>query len=255
MLRIILYQQNKPLDVKFMDTIRTVLAEGRYSYKLYNCKTMQQIIDALHKNAFCFDILVLDSDEISNCIAICATLRKRNLIASLFFVGGINQIANLFCFRPSGFFSQDINEDLFKRDFLYAVREQQHQNRYLDIKSKDCLLHVKFQNIVCLCSDRRVITIDTASGKQYSFYGKLTEMAQLLPPALFLHCHQSYIVNVDAISLLNKKEKQFILTNNMVIPISKAKYAQSLGFFEHYILRLRNDAPKITFQSPTFTVQ
>lgn len=61
------------------------------------------------------------------------------------------------------------------------------------------------------------ISIVLNDGKNYSFYGKLSEIAQLNKKLIY--CHKSYIMNID--NLLEIEKDKIVFTNNVELLLSE----------------------------------
>lgn len=73
------------------------------------------------------------------------------------------------------------------------VRLEQEQDKTFCFKNADGTWRFPLQDILCFCSDRRIVTLVTEQGEYY-FYAKLDEIEARLG-GQFARIHQRYLVN------------------------------------------------------------
>lgn len=93
---------------------------------------------------------------------------------------------------------------------------------YKKHKQEFCLL---CSNILYFESLRREIRIYTTGDSNISFYGKISDIADKVDNKIFRRCHQSYIVNMDYIQEVSKKEIK--MKNGDIVPVS-SKYVHDV---------------------------
>ena len=59
-------------------------------------------------------------------------------------------------------------------------------------------------------------------------------MQAQLPGDIFIRCHQSYIVNMDRVKILDKATRCFVMLSGDAIDISKSYYPSVLEEYEKY---------------------
>lgn len=118
----------------------------------------------------------------------------------------------------SGFIQKPVQEDFLFSTLKKVQRELDADKQLLLVFSKKQTDTISCDSIFCLESSAHTIHIYTESGT-ISIYGKLSSLAGQLPSS-FLQCHKSYIVNMDKIRRIEKR--QITLQNNKGIPISKS---------------------------------
>lgn len=77
------------------------------------------------------------------------------------------------------------------------------------------VFHIAASEILYVESNRNRLTIHTARETIF-YYGRLDELACLLPEKQFLRCHQSFLVNMDRICAA---EDNFRMENGEIVPI------------------------------------
>lgn len=103
-------------------------------------------------------------------------------------------------------------------------------NRRLEIKYKNETVSLLYEDIIYMESMGHLVVIHVESGDYYS-YDRLEKMKENMPEH-FVHCHKSYVVNMDYIRRIEKRK--IILMNEKEIPISKARYGDTRNRFLEY---------------------
>lgn len=75
------------------------------------------------------------------------------------------------------------------------------------------------RDILFFESNKRIITLRTVTGREYTFYGKLDEVEQTLKKQDFVRCHQSFLINAAKISSLSPNSA--LLSDGTTVPVSK----------------------------------
>ncbi|MDE6851643.1 MAG: LytTR family DNA-binding domain-containing protein [Lachnospiraceae bacterium] len=126
----------------------------------------------------------------------------------------------LFKIRPLDFLIkpvsyQDVSKviDTFCSLFVNLIPYYEYQNNKR-------VYRVDQRSIICLQSCGKVITIYT-TGKEYHYYGKLSDCMKQLNSNIFINVHKSYIININYVT--EYKTNELILANTSRIPISQAR--------------------------------
>ena len=141
-----------------------------------------------------------------------------------------------------------IEEEILKRNKVIARNEKQFflykqklsepkpkkiNPEYKDvifIHSADRIDFIKTATIVNCVADGRYTTFFTSDGKKYVASKNLGEYEKELDKKDFFRIHQSYIININFVVRINKKNGVFCeLSNGMSLAISARKQA---GFYE-----------------------
>lgn len=136
------------------------------------------------------------------------------------------------------YLDKPVKEELLLRAIHKAINSaeayQLKATPQLVIQNQGVQTVINFSDIVYLESKGRILHIYTAEGKLKQTYRSLSSAIALLDER-FLHCHKSYVVNMDYIKkCINKKTFQMNL-GNVEIPISQTKSNHSYQRFLQYI--------------------
>ena len=115
----------------------------------------------------------------------------------------------------------------FYKQKQLEIKPEKINSEYRDvvfIHSSDRIDLIKTADIVFCMSDGRYTTFFTSDGKKYVASKNLGEYEKELDKKDFFRIHQSYIVNINFIVRINKKDGVFCeLSNGMSLPISARK--------------------------------
>lgn len=143
-------------------------------------------------------------------------------------------------------------EELFAigtRYFLYTPFEEQRFARFgrrftsmlqgdrekiFQVSTKRGIVHIPYSDILYVMSERRKLFIYQPRGVSDELYMKLDEMEQALDDR-FVRCHQSYLVNMDCIHGITAED--FLLVDNIRIPISQKRYWPAKHQYINYVMR------------------
>jgi DNA-binding LytR/AlgR family response regulator len=90
-------------------------------------------------------------------------------------------------------------------------------DEHLVVKEKEGLLKIAFADIVYIEGSRDYMKIVTA-GRNYLVHLTMKRLEELLPSALFIRTHKSYIVAVQKIKIV--KPAELVLADMQTIPVS-----------------------------------
>lgn len=230
MMKIMIYSKEaERAEVLFRlsaNTVRSLSIKCELSYY-----TDFRIVDKyIIEDVYCYDVLILDTLSIESA-KIAERVRAKNLTSAIIFVL-CNSSASfpILRYRPSALLA-DFDHAAQLSDALdYINKEYLRLNPYLVVKNKDMTMRIHYADIIYLESKQRVITL-YGKKQKISFYAKLTDIQSLLPPDKFIRCHQSYLINVDMVKKLDKKNRQFHMATDEIIEISKSYYPQVQTYF------------------------
>lgn len=102
--------------------------------------------------------------------------------------------------------------------------------KYLTLSAKGQITRLDIGDILYLESSLRTIHVQTRENRM-EFIHQLEAMKQLLDQR-FLHCHKSFLVNMDYITSFDGSAMCFVLSNGHRVPISSRRAAQARREFE-----------------------
>ena len=164
-----------------------------------------------------FDIVFMDIDwkeEERTGIDFAADLLKVSPLTQIIYVTGYNDR-----------FSQQIFLKKAKENMVLQEEEK------LVVKGNGIIHAIPYQEISYFESTGRKLVIFTIHNR-IEIYEKLNDLRKRLPNG-FLHCHKSFLVNMNHIRRIDKN--YILLKNGSEIPISRAKYAETREQYFRYM--------------------
>ena len=110
------------------------------------------------------------------------------------------------------------------------ILEKQKKKR-ISVKSQRQKRYPGIDDIMYMESDRHVVTIHMRDGSSILTQEKMRDLKSRIGQKRFLHCHQSYLVNMDYI---RDVEEEFVLADNSRIPIRVRGRKQVLEEYDQY---------------------
>lgn len=126
--------------------------------------------------------------------------------------------------HPIAVLTKPINMKYLK-NALDKIKEKAVATDYISIKSGSEMIYIDARNIIAVSSNTRKLTIESADGNNYEFYGKLSDFIKLLPKS-FCQCHKSHIVNMEHITKI-KGWNSVLMRNGSEYPVSRT-YKENL---------------------------
>lgn len=212
-----------------VEIVKSIKISGNVR-NINNCDSIKK---ELSENPFAYDILFLDAQD-RNCLNIARSVRSQNFVSSIIFVTDKEKkLPDILLYRPSAVLTDLDNNEQIKKALVWACREQIRANPVFTIRNKEEVLKIPFSDILWFESRQRIVILHS-SKKEISFYAKLSDVYALLPGELFLRCHQSYIVNCNKISRIDKVQNCIYLTTGHAVGISKGYYQDVISFCNLY---------------------
>jgi DNA-binding LytR/AlgR family response regulator len=130
-------------------------------------------------------------------------------------------------FIPKGIFSKEIPKAI--RKATYNILH--FKDNCVFVKNRDLSFPLHYNEVVYIENDGRKVNIYTQNDV-FSSYMSIEELALQLD-SRFIHCHKSYIVNIDKIKFLEKSS--FVMVTGVRINISQARGVKAKEkYFSHF---------------------
>ena len=180
-------------------------------------------------NADCF-FLDIELGEGSNGLQLAAEIRKKDLLSSIIFVTDYSEVLKLtFKYKIAAldYILKRTDED-FSDQLIGALEsaiqryKQLGTTRNIDffqVKIGELIKNIPYENIYYFETSANIhkIILSEKNGV-YEFYGKLKDIEQIHPN--FFRCHKSFVINLQYVVQIDKKEKYVELVNGTKCPIS-----------------------------------
>lgn len=152
-------------------------------------------------------------------------IRSRDLYALIIYITDYKEyVYKVFETLPYRFITKPIDPDVFRTVLTDAFCYLTDRRRVFNFHIERTQYHIPFQEILYFESHLRQITLHT-NRDEYTFYGKLRDLPELLNPVFFVRTHTSYIVNLEYIHSISDTE--IVLHSGVCIPVSR-KYRDAV---------------------------
>ncbi|SHJ24127.1 LytR/AlgR family response regulator transcription factor [Parasporobacterium paucivorans] len=183
-----------------------------------------------------YDLLILDIILPGmNGIELAAEIRKQDTGCKIIFLTSSEDFAissykvDAFYYILKPFPDQELELQLHR--FFSSL--QDNKNAHIIIRDSGQLRRVFFHSILYIESAKHTIFLHLSNGETCSCYGTMNEFAAILSKdGRFVKCHKSFVVNMETVVSISAKG--FVLTNKVLIPISRQAYADVKQNFIDY---------------------
>ena len=110
---------------------------------------------------------------------------------------------------------------------LNVLKSNQNGIKRIAIPYKSDYAIIDVKNINCIEADRMYSKINSNDGKTFITSKKLSHYEKVLSNSNFIRVHRSWVVNIDYIISYSKKDKNIVLKNGIIIPVSRS-YKENL---------------------------
>lgn len=134
----------------------------------------------------------------------------------------------------SGFIMKPVDEAILRENLKKIQTEENKRNKERFVfKQKGTTLSLRYDRIIYVESIGHKITVVTKEGAFYC-YDRLENLAEKFPEQ-FVHCHKSYLVNMEEVHCIETGRHVFVMKNGTEIPISKLRYGSTKKRFFSYM--------------------
>jgi len=205
--------------------------------KINDYESGEQLIKSINDNTYKFDIIFLDIQmkQISG-IDAARIIRETNKSSIIIFVTGLSEyVFEGYNVRAFNYLMKPLKDNkviCVFREALESLDIVQNELYTLSFKDKTC--KIRFEDIVCFISDKRIVRLISKQG-EYEFYTRLDDVEKELYNRNFIRCHQRYLINLSSINSIEQNSAITILGD--YVPISRNKYKQTMIAFAKQIIR------------------
>ncbi|MBC8584092.1 LytR/AlgR family response regulator transcription factor [Youxingia wuxianensis] len=221
------------IDLQILTTYLSELKKSNYHMEVLTFNDGYELVKT-YKNGRRFDLLVLDMcmDSI-NGIETAKLIREYDSSVPILIVTSTIQFA-MDGYRVNAY--RYILKPVEKESFLTEVRNildqaGQTTQEYFTVSNESGITKIKMDDIYYFESDVRTINLHTKD-MQYSFTGKISEIAQRLEAFDFVRAHKSYVVNLKNVKNIFKGI--ITMENNDTVFMSKHRSKEIYERFLSY---------------------
>lgn len=164
-------------------------------------------------------------------ISLAAQIKKADpLVQIIFLANQTDDVSDIFVANPSGLLIRPLQKDKVFHALQRSITSFQIlETSYLQLKNREFLLRIPYQNICYIESDKRYLFIHKTDGIE-RVRMKLSDLEPQMP-ANFVRCHQSYLVNLNQI--IQMKGLLLTLSDGSHLPISRSRRKQTADGLLH----------------------
>ncbi|MCF0260265.1 MAG: response regulator transcription factor [Erysipelotrichaceae bacterium] len=204
-------------DTHFQEDLKSRLDSRMKDAEISCFSSVEDVLDSVWDAVF----LNIDRAGSTSGLKDSEKLRATSRQADIVYVTGCSDqyIEDIFLqdSRPAGVLLKPVDDE--KLDQIVTKLESAFRQQFLTISWKSQKISIPAYCIMYLESDDHYVRICCKRGTVYRMRSKLGDIQKLLPDN-FVRCHQSFLVNLDYISTIEKNT--IFLTNGTSIPVSRA---------------------------------
>jgi DNA-binding LytR/AlgR family response regulator len=206
-------------------------------FSFSSAKDLEAAVErGLHADIAVLDILLGQDDGITVAKRIFPSATQTQVI---FITGYVEYCSSVYETEHIYFLLKPIQEAAFRRAMEKAVQALEYAKKSaLLVKTKTAVQRVPFASIRYLESQGRKVVLHCLDGPVECYATLSTLEAQL--PRSFISCHKSFLVNLDFVERM--EARQFLLGENLHVPISQARKSQARKRFLEYFSAPREGA-------------
>ena len=237
MVRVMVYHHDAQRLRLLCQVIAGYFQAVRHSYNLVAYRKWEEAQQYLREDGRKSDIVFVDGSDLSGAVKLVKQLRRDNDYTSWVFMdGALKSLLQTLLLRPSMYLPDSANQK--QVGAAIQTLDQYHQTRRR--KTEFCfkyegeILRIPYEQISYFESSAKKVTLHlTQTGRIYHFTAKLDDIASRLPDQ-FLRCHQSYLVNLGEVRMLDSKEHLFVMRSEEEVFISRRSYTEVRQRYQDY---------------------
>ncbi|WP_270505978.1 LytR/AlgR family response regulator transcription factor [Paraclostridium sordellii] len=201
--------------------IHSILKNEYIEYELSIYSSGTEFFNNIDKKV---DILLLDICLINESgMDIARKLRDINIKTEIIFITSMqNYVYEAYEVKAFRYMLKPIEYDLLSKYLKDCISEILNKNNMIVIKSNKNTLVLPINKILYIEVVRKIVTIYVLDG-QHKIEISLKKLEKQLLNYSFFRCHNSYLVNLKAISGI---KGNFIIINDYEVPVSRSKYKE-----------------------------
>lgn len=234
-MKIFLYTENKELLDLIREETKQIFVSARQEASIFSFYQLSSAIRELNTNHSQYHVVIIDIDYIRDLKQIYTDFRVHNLLASIvIFSGSYSRLDSSMLLRPSAYFRKPIPKTKYRKIIQFIINEYRSFDSYFSFKQKQKLERIPFQEIEFFESNQRNVSVHLKGDHVQSFIAKLSELETKVPSANFVRCHQSYLVNMENVRMLDKVNKLFEMESGKKVDISRRSMSAVADKFDYF---------------------
>ncbi|MGG5315456.1 LytR/AlgR family response regulator transcription factor [Enterococcus sp. AZ072] len=203
-----------------------------------------ELLAYIQRHASYFQIYLLDIEmRGTNGVDTAKKIRELDLDALIIFVTSHKEwVLEAFDVTAFHYVIKPLNKEKFSSILLSAEKFFMKQRKLFHFVVRKQLKTLPITQIEYLESTGRKIRVFTTDKECHEYYGTLKEAEEKLDLSTFARIHQSYLLNMNYIDVL--EEKIVVMKNKNRLPISKRLRSSFLKQYRNYLRMMGNTSFK-----------
>ena len=221
-------------DVNSLRTVESMFLENtkNQDWLVKTFSNAGTLMSYLYKHKPELLIMDIDLNGVNGIKLVCEIHEKYPGLSVIFVSGYISFCSAVYEADHIYFLPKPIN----KQDFIKAMAKvhnkiEKLREQQLLVKSRNNIAYIHYEDIIYIENSGRKVRIQT-NDSLLEAYMSIEKLSETLD-SRFVHCHKSYIVNMDYIK--TKYKNMFVLKNGLKIAISQSRLAQTKSAYLTYL--------------------
>lgn len=215
------------------------ICDSHLKANVFEFQDGEDLIEHIEKNKVSFDIVFLDI--YMNCMNGIDTAKKIRQFDSscniVFITSSSAHAVESYDVRAIYYLVKPIEDEKLHNALDVSMQNINKTNtQYILVKNNKSFYKLLYQDILYIESKARILLIHTQRYGVITIYNKLIDFEMQLNDKRFLHCHKSYLINLDHVKKI--EDASFIMENNVVVPISKSVKDVKNIYMNHLLNRI-----------------
>ena len=162
---------------------------------------------------------------------ICRAIRAKSYVPIIFLTASPDYAIESYEVQASGYLLKPFSEEKLMK--LLNMILKTDMKRRVAIKNRRQYRYPYTDDIVYIDSDKHNVTLHLSDGSEIVTVDKLVEIEKRINEKRFLHCHQSYLVNMDYVADV---QDNFIMKDGSIVPIRVRGRKEMLDAYYNYFI-------------------
>jgi len=196
----------------------------------------EDLLDDLNTDPLHYQLYILDIEmkEI-NGLQVAAKIREADQNAIIIFITSHDELMpEAFEVLAFHFLVKPVNPQKAQSVILRAIESLKARQTIFQFVIRKKVHTLYYEQIEYFESIQRKIIIHTTGGEELEYYGRLKDVRQTCNAHLFTQIHNSYIINMDYVKILDGE--CVILCSGETLPITKTFHKDFHAAYRNYVL-------------------
>ncbi|MBE5765743.1 MAG: hypothetical protein E7335_01015 [Clostridiales bacterium] len=172
-----------------------------------------------------------------------AALRTASRQTELAFIleGRTSGLEELLWTRPLGCILPPYDDEQILSVLRQFTRYRNWESTFFIVENRQQLSRIRHDSILYFESKAKIVYPRLVTGTSEGFPARLDIVENRLALHGYIRCHKSYLVNLRHVQMLDKKNRQIIITGGITIPVSKQNYVRVLSVISQSGVSIANE--------------